>query len=198
MTADDVAELKDRVEATLDDASAIGELKGPVRERLEVLSSIEDAGAKIRVHGDLHLGQVMTTPRGWMILDLEGEPLRPLDERRAKRSALKDVAGMLRSFNYVAVAALFARGEPGSERWNELEPWARCWEQLARERFLNGYLTRAHEGRFLPPERDDLGMLLGAFELEKAFYELAYETGHRPHWVRIPLHGIRRILEDNA
>lgn len=196
MTADDVAELKDRIERALSGASAVADLHGSIRERMEALTDIDDAGAKTRVHGDLHLGQVMTTPRGWMILDFEGEPLRSLEERRAKQSPLKDIAGMLRSFNYAAVAALFERSEPGSDTWAELEPWSACWETLARERFLSAYLTRAHEGRFLPPDRDALIALLAAFEMEKALYELAYEEGHRPGWVRIPQHGIRQALED--
>lgn len=196
MTADDIGELKLRIERALSGAAAVADLHDVIEKRLAVLVGIEDAGAKIRVHGDLHLGQVMVTPRGWMILDFEGEPLRSLEERRAKQSPLKDVAGMLRSFNYVAVAALFGRCEPGSDEWVRLEPWAGCWETLARERFLSAYLTRAHEGRFLPTDRDALAGLLAAFEIEKALYELAYEQGHRPDWVRIPLHGIRRALED--
>lgn len=196
MTAENIAELKNRIEHALSRASVVAELHGQIRKRLEVLTGIEDAGARIRVHGDLHLGQVMVTPRGWMILDFEGEPLRSLAERRAKQSPLKDVAGMLRSFNYAAVAAMFQRCEPGSDTWVKLEPWAGCWETLARERFLSAYLTRAHEGRFLPADREALTGLLAAFEIEKALYELAYEEGHRPDWVRIPQHGIRRILED--
>ena len=197
-TIEDIDDLRARIEEAAGDIEVIGDLRPNLRERLDILSSIEVGGAKTRVHGDLHLGQVMTTPRGWMILDFEGEPLRPLEERRAKRSALKDVAGMIRSFDYAAIAALFNRCEPDSEAWTELEPWARCWEQAARERFLSGYLTRAHEGRFLPADRETLTVLLQGFELEKALYELAYEEGHRPDWIRIPLHGIRRILEGPA
>lgn len=196
METEDVAELRTRIEEALAGANRVADLADQINERLSTLESVEDAGAKTRVHGDLHLGQVMTTPRGWMVLDLEGEPLRSLSERRSKQSPLKDVAGMLRSFNYAAVAALFDRGEPGSDEWNRLEPWANCWENLARERFLSGYLTRAHEGRFLPADKDALAALLGAFEIEKALYELAYEESHRPDWVRIPEHGIRRALED--
>jgi predicted trehalose synthase len=196
MTQEDVAELKERIEGALSGADTVADLSAAIERRLEALAGIEDAGAKTRVHGDLHLGQVMTTPRGWMILDFEGEPLRSLEERRTKQSPLKDVAGMLRSFNYAAVAALFEIDEPGSDRWGELEPWATCWENLARERFLTAYLTRAHEGRFLPQDRDALIGLLSAFEIEKALYELVYEQGHRPKWVRIPEHGIRKALED--
>jgi trehalose synthase-fused probable maltokinase len=196
MTSDDVADLRGAIERALTEATAIAELHPAIRDHLETLIGVEVAGHRTRVHGDLHLGQVMATPRGWMILDFEGEPLRSLEERRAKQSPLKDVAGMLRSFNYAAVAALFERAEPGSETWERLEPWAECWEALARERFLTGYLTRAHEGRFLPTDRDALTALLAAYEIEKALYELAYEESHRPEWVRIPVHGIRRTLEE--
>lgn len=195
MTADDLEELATDIRTALEQATQVSDVGGAVRDRVDALGELTEAGAKIRVHGDLHLGQVMTTPRGWMILDFEGEPLRSLEERRAKRSPLRDVAGMLRSFNYAAVSALFQRGEPGSEEWQRLEPWAACWESLARDRFLTGYLTRAHEGRFLPADKEALVALLSAFELEKALYELAYEESHRPDWVRIPQQGIERILE---
>jgi len=193
-THDDAIELRERTEGALSEADAVAELHTRIRNRLRILGEVEDLGARIRVHGDLHLGQVMSTSRGWMVLDFEGEPLRSLAERRAKRSPLKDVAGMLRSFNYVAVAALFKRCEPDSPTWNDLEPWATAWELLARDRFLTGYLTRAHEGRFLPADRDLLGHLIGIFEIEKALYEVAYEQRHRPDWVRIPVYGIKRIL----
>ena len=193
-THDDAIELRERTESALAEADAVAELHTRIRNRLNILNEVEDLGARIRVHGDLHLGQVMASSRGWMVLDFEGEPLRSLEERRAKRSPLKDVAGMLRSFNYVAIAALFERCEPGSPTWNGLEPWATAWELLARDRFLTGYLTRAHEGRFLPADRELLGDLIGIFEIEKALYEVAYEQRHRPDWVRIPVYGIKRIL----
>ena len=194
MTSDDAVALRERTESALAEADAVAELHGRIRHQLVALDRLEDLGARILVHGDLHLGQVMSTGRGWMVLDFEGEPLRSLEERRAKRSPLKDVAGMLRSFNYVAVAALFERCEPNTKDWERLEPWAEAWESLARDRFLTGYMTRAHEGRFLPSDRDALAELLRIFEIEKALYEVAYEQGHRPDWVRIPVYGIRRIL----
>jgi trehalose synthase-fused probable maltokinase len=195
MGDDDLVEIQRRILEALEEADSVRDLHTAIRARVEGLRELEDLGAKTRVHGDLHLGQVMSTPRGWMILDFEGEPLRSLEDRRAKQSPLKDVAGMLRSFNYAAVAALFKRCAPESEEWIRLEPWAKCWETLARERFLSGYLTRAHEGRFLPGDRDSLAALLEAFEIEKALYEVAYEKGHRPEWVRIPVYGIARTLE---
>jgi len=193
VTGSDLEELVARIRASLTDVPAAA-LKGVART-LKDLEVIEDAGALIRVHGDYHLGQVLKSGRGWMILDFEGEPLRRLEARRAKHSPLKDVAGMLRSLSYAATAALFERAEPDSDDWRRLESWADVWEDLARDRFLTAYLTRAHEGRFLPVDRDGLGTLLDAFEIEKALYELAYERGHRPDWIRIPERGIVRIAE---
>lgn len=173
----------------------LGAMSDAIGERLRALTSIEEAGAKIRIHGDYHLGQVLSSTRGWMILDFEGEPARTLEERRSKQSALRDVAGMLRSFNYAAVTALFQRTEPETEEWRRLEPWAEMWETVARERFLHAYLSRSHEGSFLPADRETLGTMLDIFEIDKALYELGYEHSHRPDWVRIPLRGITQVLE---
>jgi trehalose synthase-fused probable maltokinase len=167
-----------------------------IDDRIEALKAVESPGLKTRIHGDYHLGQVLQTSRGWRILDFEGEPARSLEARREKQSPLRDVAGMLRSFDYAATAALFARTDPGTEEWDRLEPWAHAWEQLARDRFLSAYLSLAQiEGRFLPTERGDLDLLLDVFELDKALYELGYERSHRPDWVRIPIRGIQHVIE---
>jgi maltose alpha-D-glucosyltransferase / alpha-amylase len=161
---------------------------------IDALRSIDDPGVKMRIHGDYHLGQVLFTRRGWIILDFEGEPLRTLEERRAKTSPLRDVAGLLRSLSYAASTALFESAAPDSEEWRRMEPWADTWETLARDRFLAGYRRRSHEGRFLPSDRSALAQMLSFFELDKALYEYIYETEHRPEWVRIPLRGIRTVL----
>lgn len=192
----DLDALATRVSQSLTDAPPDA-LKGIART-LKALGQIEDAGAKTRIHGDYHLGQVLRSARGWMVLDFEGEPLRRLEDRRAKQMPLKDVAGMLRSLNYVVVATIFERTDDDSAEWARLEPWARVWEDVARDRFLTAYLTRAHEGRFLPRERDDLLVILQTLEIEKALYELEYEKGHRPRWVRIPQHGLIRVVERAA
>lgn len=155
---------------------------------------ITDAGYMTRIHGDYHLGQVMLAERGWMIIDFEGEPLRPLEARRLKQSPLRDVAGMLRSFNYAVCSGLFERSEPDSDEWRALQPWADAWERAARERFLKAYFRSSHEGRFLAPDRDALNTMLEVFELDKALYEVHYELSHRPGWVRIPLRGIAQVL----
>jgi maltokinase len=158
-----------------------------VRERLQALSHIGNGGRLIRTHGDYHLGQTMLTDRGWVILDFEGEPARSLHERRRKRSPLRDVAGMLRSFAYAAQAAEQQHGVVAPEGW----------EQRAREAFLEGYFS-AVDPALLPLGQDAIGNLLAVFELEKAVYELRYELNNRPDWVSIPVAGIVRLLESDA
>lgn len=169
-----------------------------VKERLEALRTVDDPGMKTRIHGDYHLGQVLYGQRGWMLIDFEGEPARTLEERRAKQSPLRDVAGMIRSFSYATLQVLFERAEPDTDEWQRLQPWAECFESLAVERFLHAYLSRAHEGTFIPAARENLTTMLDAFVLDKALYELGYERSHRPGWIRIPMQGITRVLEGEA
>jgi trehalose synthase-fused probable maltokinase len=183
--------------ARLTDDRGLPELDGmraAIEQQIDRVRTLTSAGSKTRVHGDYHLGQVIRGLK-WMILDFEGEPVRSLEERRTKTSPLKDVAGMLRSFSYAATSALFDRAAPDSEEWKRLQPWADTWEALARDRFLACYLRKSHEGRFLAPERETLGVLLDFFEIDKALYEIEYELGHRPEWVRIPMAGIARVIE---
>jgi maltokinase len=156
-----------------------------VRDRLRALAGIGGAGRVIRHHGDYHLGQALWSGDDWVILDFEGEPGRSLPERRRKRSPLRDVAGMLRSFAYAASVAELEHGAADTAGW----------EERAREEFLAGYLPAAEPASILPPGRDSLEKLLALFELEKAVYELRYELDHRPDWVRVPVAGIVRLLE---
>jgi maltokinase len=159
-----------------------------VRDRLSLLSHIGSGGRLIRHHGDLHLGQTLLAggrESKWIVLDFEGEPARPLLERRRKRSPLRDVAGMLRSFAYAASAAEIQRGHVAPEGW----------EERTREAFLEGYFG-AVDSSLLPPGEANARTLLTIFELEKAVYELRYELNNRPDWVRIPVAGIARLLEE--
>jgi maltose alpha-D-glucosyltransferase/alpha-amylase len=151
-------------------------------------------GQRIRVHGDYHLGQVLRTEEDFVILDFEGEPQRSIAERRVKHSPLKDVAGMVRSYNYAAYAALFAFTVHAPDDYPLLESWADTWQHWAAEAFLAGY-TSAIGDSDLVPSRDAWTPLLRAFTLDKAMYELSYELNNRPDWVRIPLAGIRKIME---
>jgi trehalose synthase-fused probable maltokinase len=170
----------------LDDVAPILGRGEEVRDRLQLMSHVVAGGKMIRHHGDLHLGQTLRTPDRWVVLDFEGEPARPLIERRRKRSPLRDVAGMLRSFAYAASASLLLRGAVVPEEW----------EDAARERFLTGYLAEVDAG-LLPASEAGIRQLLSIFELEKAVYELRYELDNRPDWVPIPVAGIARLLEES-
>jgi maltose alpha-D-glucosyltransferase/alpha-amylase len=149
--------------------------------------------AKIRIHGDYHLGQVLSTGKDFVILDFEGEPARPLSERRLKRSALRDVAGMMRSFQYAAYSALW---QPAmrSEDVPFLERWADFWYRQMSSVFLQSYLKSTVGAVFVPKNTDDLQIILEAYLLDKAVYEIGYELNHRPDWVVIPIRGIKHIL----
>jgi maltose alpha-D-glucosyltransferase/alpha-amylase len=154
-------------------------------------------GQRIRIHGDYHLGQVLFTGKDFVIIDFEGEPARPLSERRLKRSPLRDVAGMLRSFHYASVAALFREWERGVSAEAErarLQGWARFWQRWVSVSFLSGYLDAAGDAGFLPVGDASRKMLLDVFLLEKALYELGYELANRPDWVQIPVEGILSLL----
>jgi maltokinase len=155
-------------------------------ERLGELHRLGHGGKAIRQHGDYHLGQVLWTAReDWLVLDFEGEPARPLAERRAKNTPLRDVAGMLRSFAYVA--------EAGRDRGTPAPPG---WERDARAAFLAGYASAIDES-LLPPAGEARSALLAACELEKALYELRYELDNRPDWVHVPVAGILRMLDSD-
>ena len=159
----------------------------------------EDAGALIRHHGDYHLGQVLRTPEGkFMIIDFEGEPARPLSERRARHCPLRDVAGMLRSFAYAsATAATDTIKLGGPVPRGLIEVRAGRWQRDVRKAFLGGHLAggAAAGPQFLPARRSAVSGLITLFEIEKVFYELKYELNNRPDWVWIPLRGIARLTE---
>ncbi len=150
-------------------------------------------GQRIRIHGDYHLGQVLRVKTDFVILDFEGEPARPLEVRRTKHSPLKDVAGMLRSFNYAAWAALMKYTSRRPEDQSRLEPWARLWEQSASAEFLHAYKATLGN-QLLPSLPAAQWSLLDLYLLEKAFYELVYELNSRPDWVKIPLMGVAALL----
>jgi trehalose synthase-fused probable maltokinase len=178
----------ERMFLELPDDASVAPIAGrgaEVRDRLQLLSNVGARGKLIRHHGDLHLGQTMLGRDGWVILDFEGEPARPLLERRRKRSPLRDVAGMLRSFAYAASAAEQQLGRAAPDGW----------ELRARESFLGGYLGAVDSG-LLPPGEALTRTMLSIFELEKAVYELRYELNNRPDWVGIPVAGIARLLEE--
>jgi maltose alpha-D-glucosyltransferase/alpha-amylase len=150
--------------------------------------------AKIRIHGDYHLGQLLYTGKDFVILDFEGEPARPLSERKLKRSALRDVAGMMRSFQYAAYSALW---QPAMRKEDApfLERWADLWYRQMSSVFLQSYLNTTSNAIFIPKNSEDLRIMLEAYLLDKAVYEIGYELNHRPTWVVIPIRGIKHILK---
>jgi maltose alpha-D-glucosyltransferase/alpha-amylase len=156
------------------------------------------SGMKVRIHGDYHLGQVLFTGRDFVVIDFEGEPARPMGERRIKRSPLRDVAGMIRSFHYAAHSALRAhpllRRDDAEVLGGWLQPWYSCLSGV----FLGSYLKEAEGATFLPRQAEEIQVLLSALVLEKAVYELGYELNNRPNWVELPLQGIRSILGEGG
>jgi maltose alpha-D-glucosyltransferase / alpha-amylase len=157
------------------------------------------AAQRIRCHGDFHLGQVLWTGKDFIILDFEGEPALALSERRIKRSPLRDVAGMLRSFDYAAWTGLRQHVERGSlpqENQPQVEPWARAWVQWVSAAFLKTYFQGMSNTNLLPTGDDDLEALLRASLLNKAAYEIGYELNNRPAWLGVPLRGILQLLSE--
>lgn len=155
------------------------------------LARVGDPGQGIRIHGDLHLGQLLRNDDGWYVLDFEGEPRVPLERRRRPSSPLRDVAGMLRSFHYASQAGLLERREAAED---ELIALAAAWEDRASSAFLGGYLNEPDVEGLLPADDGDLHLVLSAFELGKAVYEVGYEREHRPDWLPIPEAAVERLL----
>jgi maltose alpha-D-glucosyltransferase/alpha-amylase len=168
------------------------------RHRFQRLAGLSSSAMVTRIHGDYHLGQILFTGSDFVIIDFEGEPARPLAERRKKRSPLQDVAGMLRSFHYAAYAPLLQQDsgkELSEEELQVLGDWARYWQRWVSAIFLKTYLDVAGNSDFIPKDREELALLLDLYLLDKAVYELGYELNNRPTWVRIPLDGISQLLE---
>jgi maltose alpha-D-glucosyltransferase/alpha-amylase len=210
---DVVEEARAQVRASLDALrDRVGDLSGPVADDaryvldhaplleagLREFESLAPSGSKQRVHGDYHLGQVLRTEDDdFLILDFEGEPLKPLARRRARQSPLKDVVGMLRSFDYAAFGALFAVGEKDANAAERLRDAVIAFRDSAATAFCDAYRTTA-AGAFLPSDDRSVAAWLNALTLDKTLYELLYELNQRPDWVRIPLQGVRALVERAA
>lgn len=157
-------------------------------------------GKRLRCHGDFHLGQILYTGKDFVIIDFEGEPSRPISERRIKRSPLKDVAGILRSFHYAAhsaIAEVKIRGFFHRRNKDILEAFAEYWYSWVCATFLRAYFEHAQPGDFLPQSEKEIRILLDAFLMEKAVYEIDYELNNRPDWIAIPLKGIEKLLNQS-
>lgn len=180
------------------------EIKEEAREILEMKSDVlacfkrvfdhKIPIMKIRTHGDYHLGQVLWTGKDFIIIDFEGEPARSFSERRLKRSALRDVAGMVRSFHYAAYSSIMDTEFDGQNKEGKLEDWAEYWFYYITRLYLQGYYKHVGDSNFIPKNQNDFKVLMETFLLEKAIYELSYELNNRPDWVHIPLRGIKSIM----
>jgi maltokinase len=197
----DLGRLSARLMGQLTQVAALVPELAPHRPGIEAAyaSAVRGIGPRVhlqRIHGDFHLGQVLRVGRRWMAIDFEGEPVRTMEERRRMTSPLQDVAGMLRSFDYAAHSPLVLGEDPDTpgpsrQELGRLARLAQRWIQASRSAFLQAYMDRARRGGWLP-ERPEL--LLRAYELDKAVYEVMYEARHRPAWLTIPIGGIERLL----
>jgi maltose alpha-D-glucosyltransferase/alpha-amylase len=172
--------------------------RSEILENFRQLTAQPLEASRIRCHGDYHLGQVLYTGGNFVIIDFEGEPARPITERKLKRCPLRDVAGMLRSFHYATTAAISGQAHfvIRPEDSAVLGSWARFWNSWVSAAFLGAYLETAGRTDFLPEDPVQLQVLLDIYLLEKAVYEIGYELNNRPEWVKVPLQGILQSLGD--
>jgi maltose alpha-D-glucosyltransferase/alpha-amylase len=192
-------QLKRMPASVQDEANKALALEQAILNRFQAVTQTKITALRTRHHGDYHLGQVLYTGKDFVIIDFEGEPARSLTERRIKRSPLREVAGMLRSFHYAAYTGVFEQVDQSgaAERGqvlSVLEPWAGFWYGWVATTFLQAYLDSAEQASFLPQTQSELRILLDIYVLEKAVYELAYELNNRPDWLRVPLQGITQLL----
>jgi maltose alpha-D-glucosyltransferase/alpha-amylase len=188
-------QLKSLPDAVRADAETLLVRETEIIDRFKAVLNQNRTGARIRIHGDYHLGQVLTTGDDIVIIDFEGEPARPLSERRSKRSPLRDVAGMLRSFHYAAHTALRHHAALRHKDSEVLEPWLAFWHRYVGGVFLRSYLETAGDAVFVPKDLEEIDILLNAFLLHKVMYELHYEMNSRPDWVSTPLAGLNEMLK---
>ena len=178
-----------------EEARQVLDLKGEVLKNFKKVYDHKIPTMKIRTHGDYHLGQVLWTGKDFVIIDFEGEPARSFSERRLKRSPLRDVAGMLRSFHYAAYSSIIEPEFDQQKKEGDLDHWAETWYYLVTRMFLQGYYENVGENDFIPHSEEDTDILMQTFLLEKAIYEMNYELNNRPDWVLIPLRGILSCIK---
>ena len=190
--------LTDLPEELREDAQLVLDLEKDIIGRYQPIRAQRISASRIRCHGDYHLGQVLFTGKDFVIIDFEGEPARPLSERRLKRSPLLDVAGMIRSFHYATHSALIRQAALVPRPEDDLpllQQWAQYWYVWVSVAFLTSYFNVVSPTSLLPEDPEKLRILLDAYILEKAIYEIGYELNNRPDWVRVPLQGILQLME---
>jgi maltose alpha-D-glucosyltransferase/alpha-amylase len=187
-------------ESASPEAIAVLKLEERILECFRVVVNRSLTSSRVRNHGDFHLGQVLYTGNDFVITDFEGEPARSLNERRLRRSPLRDVAGMLRSFSYAVHTALRERQERGlpEESQQRAHAWGRFWQVWVSSIYLGSYFTEARRAGFLTAGPEEIALLLEVYMLEKAVYEVAYEVNNRPDWLTVPLQGILELLQVEA
>lgn len=180
------------------EATAIHEAKDDILEKMKNIYSHHINTVKIRIHGDYHLGQVLFTGKDFVITDFEGEPTKTYSERRLKRSPLRDVASMIRSFHYAAYGSLFLDNQIREEDFPKLIPFVEQWYHYMSGYFLRAYLNTVEGAPFVPADKKDLAILLNTFLLEKAVYELNHELNNRLDWLIIPINGIKALMQKSV
>ena len=193
--------LKDLPEALKAEAQQVLDLEKPIIEHYQLVRKQKLSAMRIRCHGDYHLGQILYTGKDFVIIDFEGEPARALSERRLKRSPLRDVAGIIRSFHYAAHSALLRQVQLTRRPEDDLpvlQHWAQYWYTWVSVAFLTAYLNIVNETGLLPDAPDQLKILLDAYILDKAVYEIGYELNNRPDWVRVPFQGILQLMKADS
>jgi len=180
------------------DAALVMERQAGIRARYRYLRDERISAARIRIHGDYHLGQILYTGKDVVIIDFEGDPARPLSERRIKRSPLQDVAGMLDSFYHACHGVLFGEAPgviPKPETLNALERWAKFWYRTVSAEYLGAYMSTPGIAPLVPANGDQIRVMLRIFLLDLALRKLSYELRHAPERIRVPSHAIVELLE---
>lgn len=183
-------------ETVKEEAATILSKESEILNAIEAILRPKIKGMKIRCHGDYHLGQVLFTGNDFVIIDFEGEPARSLSERRLKRSPLRDVAGMLRSFHYAAYTGVLQQAAVNKEYTTSLEPWATLWYKHIAKTFLASYLNNLGDSPLVSKDIDELKTMLKVYLIEKAIYEIGYEMNNRPDWIIIPFRGVMDLLAE--
>ncbi len=182
-------------EQVREEALQVLDLRDEIMDCFSEIYAVKLDASKTRIHGDYHLGQVLFNGKDFFIIDFEGEPMHSISERRLKKSPFKDVAGMMRSFHYAAYGQLVLNQNYRKEDMPFLEEWALQWYHYVSQFYLTAYLDRVEGNNFLPPDDAGKNLLLRNYMLEKAIYEVGYEMGSRPDWLRVPVRGVLYLMQ---